>query len=248
VLVLAVAVAGFVFGEEAVRGSLMSQFQALMGETGASAIETMIENAALRPETSAMATVLAVATMLFGASGAFGQLQVALNQIWDVEEKPRSGGVWRIVRNRLLSFGMVMVIAFLLLVSLVVASLVSALDQLAATRAPLLQPAIGALQMVASLVVATGLFAAMYKVLPDRELAWGDVWVGAAATAVLFEIGKSLIGLYIGNSGAASMYGAAGSLVVVLIWIYYSSQIVFLGAEFTQVWSRRRRGGMAPAS
>jgi membrane protein len=239
VLVIVIGVAGLVFGEDAARTGLLDQLRALMGPDGAAAVETVIEKASRRESTSLWATMLAVALTMLGASGAFGQLQRALNEIWEVADSRRRG-FGEFLRSRLLSFGMVLLIGFLLLVSLVLAALVATLDELLTQRVTVLQPLLGLVQFGLSLGIATLLFAAIFKVLPDADVRWSDVWVGAFATALLFEVGKALIGLYIGNAGVGSMYGAAGSLVTLLLWVYYSSQILFLGAEFTQVWARRR--------
>jgi membrane protein len=239
VLVVVIGVASLAFGEDAARSGLVDQLRGLMGPDGAAAVETLIEKASRRESTSLQATALALALTVLGASGAFGQLQRALNEIWDVADS-RNGGIGHLLRSRLLSFGMVLLVGFLLLVSLVVAALVAALDEVLAHRVAMLQPLLGVVQFALSLGVATLLFAAIFKVLPDTDVRWSDVWVGAFATALLFEVGKALIGLYIGNAAVGSMYGAAGSLVTLLLWVYYSSQILFLGAEFTQVWTRRR--------
>jgi membrane protein len=249
VLLVVIAVAGVVFGEEAAREGVVEQIRGLLGPHGASSLETAIESASRQESRSVQAAALAVATTLLGASGAFGQLQRALNEIWEVTDSEQGGGIWRLLRRRLLSFGMVLLIGFLLLVSLAVAAFVAMLDDLLARRVALLQPLVGVLQLVLSLGVATLLFAAIFKILPDAEVRWSDVWVGAFATALLFELGKVAIGLYIGNASVGSIFGAAGSLVILLVWVYYSAQLLFLGAEFTQVWARRRghRVGTAEA-
>jgi membrane protein len=239
VLIIAIGVAGFVFGEEAARAGVVEQLRGLMGPDGAASVETVIETAARQETRSLQATAFALATTVFGASGAFGQLQRALNEIWEVADSDQ-GGLWQLVRRRLLSFGMVLLIGFLLLVSLVLAASIALLDELLARNLALLQPLLGAVQVLLSLGVSTLLFAAIFKILPDADVCWSDVWVGAFATALLFELGKVVIGLYIGNAGVGSLYGAAGSLVILLVWVYYASQLLFLGAEFTQVWARRR--------
>lgn len=244
-LVVSIAIAGLVFGEEAARGRIVETLGGLLGPQGAGAIETMVEKASLQEGRSLGASLVAFATILLGASGAFGQLQTALDEIWDVEPKTE-GGVWRFVRRRLLSFGMVLVIGFLLLVSLVVAAAVAALDDVVGARSAAWQPLLALVHFVVSIALATLLFAAIFKVLPDRDVRWRDVWVGALVTALLFEAGKWAIGLYLGNASIGSMYGAAGSLVIVLVWVYYSAQILFLGAEFTQVWSRRSAAPAPP--
>jgi membrane protein len=246
-LLLSIGIAGLVFGEEAARGSIVAQLGGLLGPEAASAIETMVEKAGAQEGRSLGAGALAFATILFGASGAFAQLQTALNEIWDVEPAEKTRGVWAVLRRRLLSFGMVLVIGFLLLVSLVIAAAIAALDELIGARAELLAPLLGAVRFAVSLGLETLLFAAIFKLLPDRDIPWRNVWIGAFATSLLFEVGKWGIGLYLGNAAIGSMYGAAGSLVIVLVWVYYSAQILFLGAEFTQVWSQRRAPARAEA-
>jgi len=242
VLVISVALAGFFFGEEAARGHVVDQLRGLMGADGASVVQSAIERASLRGGAGLGATALSVLTLLLGASGAFGQLQYALNRIWNVEGKT-GGGVLRAARERFLSFSMVLLIGFLLLVSLVVSALLAMLDEFVSGRMEWLQPMLALVNLVVSLGVVTVLFAMMFKTLPDADVRWSDVWIGATVTALLFVVGKAAIGLYLGNSSVASVYGAAGSLVVVLLWVYYSAQILFLGAEFTQVFARWQRGG-----
>lgn len=238
VLAISIAVAGLVLGADAARDGILEQLGSLVGPQGAEVIQSIVEQAALRPKASIGATAIGIATLLFGASGAFGQLQRALNDIWEVETKP--SGIAGVLRRRLVSVGTVLVLGFLLLVSLVVSAAIAALGRLASWD--FLGPVLAAIELVASLGIATLLFAAIYKLLPDRPIRWADVWVGAAATALLFEIGKSAIALYLGRAGVASMYGAAGSVVILLLWIYYSAQILFLGAEFTKVWAGRHLG------
>lgn len=236
-LTLSIAIAGLFAGTEAAREAVLVGIRDLVGPEGARSVGDMLASASVDRSASWAATAISVGTILLGASGAFGQLQRALNRIWEVEPPP--GGVLRVLRARLLSFGTVLIVGFLLLVSLVIAAGVAALDRMLDDSLPVLQPLAAFAQFAASLGIATLLFAAIFKLLPDRSIAWSDVWVGAFATAVLFEFGKSAIGAYLGNVGVASAFGAAGSLVVLLLWIYYASQIVFLGAEFTQVWSQR---------
>jgi membrane protein len=239
ILVVTVAVAGLVFGQEAASGRIVAEMKGLLGPDGAQAIQTMIERAAWQPGDSWLAAALGLGTIVIGASGAFGQLQYALNEIWNVEA-PKGQGVGKLLRARLLSFSMVLVLGFLLLVALVFSAAVSALDELAGDLGEALQPILAAVELVGSFGLVTVLFAALFKLLPDAEIRWSDVWIGAAFTSLLFVIGKAGIGLYLGNSSVASVYGAASSLAVILIWVYYSSQILFLGAEFTQVFARRR--------
>ena len=237
-LVLVIAIAGLAFGRAAAEGEIVNQISGLMGADGAKMIEDMIARAS-RPASGIVATVVSLGTMALGASGVFGQIQTALNQIFGVTERRRGRGVRGVVRQRLAYFGMIVAIGFLLVVSLVVSAALAGVHDLLATRLPILARVLPPLNFVLSLGVVSGLFALVYKVLPDVDLAWRDVWLGAVCTSLLFTIGKGLIGLYLGRAGTTSVYGAAGSLVLVLLWIYYSAQILFLGAEFTEVYSRR---------
>jgi membrane protein len=244
-LLVALAVAGLLWDRGQVQGQLIAQIQDLVGPQGAQAVETMLSNAG-RHGSGVLATIVAVATILFGATGVFVQLQTALNRVWNVEAKAGLG-VWSFVKTRLISFGMVLGIGFLLLVSLVVSTAVSAVGKWATGLLPGAEPLLQVLTFVLSFALITLLLAMMYKVLPDVEIAWRDVWIGAVVTALLFTLGKFLIGLYLGKSSIASTYGAAGSLVVLLLWIYYSSQILFLGAEFTQVYATRYGSQIKPS-
>ena len=237
-LVLVIAIAGLAFGRAAAQGEIVTQIGGLMGADGAKMIEGMIARAS-RPTSGIVATAVSLGTMALGASGVFGQLQSALNHIFGVTERRHGHGVRGAVRQRLAYFGMIVAIGFLLVVSLVVSAALAAVHDLLATRLPILARVLPPLNFLLSFAVVSGLFALVYKVLPDVELAWRDVWLGAASTSLLFTVGKWLIGLYLGRAGTTSVYGAAGSLVLVLLWIYYSAQILFLGAEFTEVYSRR---------
>jgi membrane protein len=237
-LIIVIAIAGLVFGEEAARGQLVGQFDHLIGRDGAAMIEDVIARAAIRPGSGLGASVLALGSIFFGASGAFAQLQRALDEIWEVE--PEGSGFWLILRDRVLSFGMVVLIGFLLLVSLVVAAGIAALDEIVGRYAGALQPMMTLVHFAVSVSIETALFAGMLKFLPHVSLRWSEVWVGGLVTALLFEAGKWLIGLYLGTAGIGSAYGAAGSLVVLLLWVYYTAQIVFIGGHFTKVLSRRR--------
>lgn len=237
-LLIAVAIAGLVFGHDAVSGELARQLQGLLGAASASAIQEMMANAT-RKDAGILASIAGGALLLLGSTGAFVELQDTLNAMWDVDKK-KTSGVWAAVRARLLSFAMTGVIAFLLLVSLVVSAALAALGHRADQIVPGGEMVVHALNFAVSLAVVAVLFAAIFKVLPDVRIAWRDVWLGAAATALFFVVGKLLIGLYIGKSSFASSYGAAGSFAVLLIWIYYSAMIVFFGAEFTQVHARSR--------
>jgi membrane protein len=244
-LLIVTAVAGLVWGREAVQGQLVGQMRGIVGTQGAEAIQTMVANAG-RHGSGVLATILGLVTILFGATGVFVQLQSALDRIWNVEPKP-GAGIWSFIRTRMISFGMVLGIGFLLLVSLVVTAAVAALGQWATGLLPGGEMLVNILTFVVSFALITLLFAMIYKVLPDVEIAWRDVWIGAAVTALLFTIGKFLIGLYLAHSTVASTYGAAGSLVVLLLWIYYSSQILFLGAEFTEVYATRYGSRIRPS-
>jgi membrane protein len=234
-LLVVISVAGLVFGREAVQGQLVGQIQGLVGRQGAEAIQTMIANAG-HHGSGVVATAIAVVTILFGATGVFGQLQKTLNKIWGVEQKPGLG-LKGLLEARALAFGMILGIGFLLLVSLVVSALLSGLDSYLAGLFPGAPILLSILSGVLSFALVTLLFAMIYRILPDVEISWQDVWFGAGVTAALFTVGKYLIGLYLGHSSVASVYGAAGSLVVVLLWVYYSSQILFFGAELTQVYA-----------
>jgi membrane protein len=247
-LIIAIAVAGFFFGEDAARGQIFEQLRGLLGDNGAGAIEAAVKSAS---ETggSGIAAIVGVVTLLLGATTVFGELQSNLDRIWDAP-KPDHGGLWRLVKGRLLTFGMVLGIGFLLLVSLVLSAGLSALGKFATGWFPGLDLVLQVVNFVVSLAVITGLFAMIYKLLPRVEIAWGDVWVGAGVTSLLFAVGKLLIGLYLARSGAASSFGAAGSLVIVLLWVYYSAQIFLLGAEFTRTYAYRhgtRAGRGKPA-
>lgn len=239
-LIVVLAIVSAVWGDQSgtVQQQFMGEVAGLVGRDGADMIETMLDNASRPGGGSTLAAILGVAALLFGATGVFGQLQSALNQIWEVEPAP-GRGLAGFVRTRLLSFGMILGVGFLLLVSLVVSALLSALDTFLTDLAPATHTLVYVLNLVVSLAIITGLFALIYRVLPDVKIAWRDVFVGAFVTALLFVLGKFAIGLYLGNSAAASTYGAAGSLVILLLWIYYSSMILFFGAEVTQIWARR---------
>lgn len=245
-LLIAIAIAGVVFGEDAARGEIVGQIQNLVGKQGAEAIQSMIQNAHRPGSGGTIATIVGVVTLLFGASGVFGQLQDALNSIWGVKPKP-GRGIASFLQTRFLSFAMVLVIGFLLLVSLVLSAALAAIAAFFSHFLPELVIFGQLLNFVVSFGFITLLFAAIYKFLPDVNVAWKDLWVGAATTSLLFNIGKFLIGLYLGSSGASSTYGAAGSLVVLLLWVFYSAQIILFGAEFTQVFAKYRGSEITPS-
>jgi membrane protein len=238
ILIVAIAIAGLAFGPEAVRGEIVSQIEGLVGHEGAQAVQAMLEGAA-RPSSSIPATIIGLITFFLGATGAFLELQADLDAIWRVKPKQSGSFLKALVRQRLISFGLVLGFGFLLLTSLVVSAALAALHTYMGNAFPGVAVLWGALDVVVSLAVITTLFAMIYKVLPDVKLAWTDVWVGGLVTAGLFTIGKSLIGLYLGTSAFGSTYGAAGSVIVVLVWVYYSAQIILLGAEFTREYVKR---------
>jgi membrane protein len=236
-LVVVIAVIGLVFGQEAAQSAILSQIGELVGEQSAAAIKDMIQRAD-QPSTGLFATALAVATLLLGASGVFGQLQDALNTVWGVE--PKEGrGLRGFIKDRFFSFVAVLGTGFLLLVSLILSSALAAFGKWFGGLLPVPETVLQLMNFGLSFLVISGLFALIFKVLPDAKVAWRDVWIGAALTAALFTIGKFALGLYLGKSNVASAYGAAGSLVLVLLWVYYSAQILLYGAEFTQVYANR---------
>ncbi|HEX9981946.1 MAG TPA: YihY/virulence factor BrkB family protein [Thermoanaerobaculia bacterium] len=235
-LLIAIAMAGMVFGDEAARGALSTQLSNVMGPAMADSLQTMIA-AANKPDSGTIATIIGIVTLLFGASGVFGQLKDALNTIWNVEEK-KGAGVMGFIKDRFLSMAMVCGIGFLLLVTLVFDTVIAAMGGMIGNRMPGGEALLHALQLVVSFALITVLFAVIFKYLPDIKIGWKDVWVGAAFTSLLFVLGKFALGFYIAKTAANSSFGAAGSLVVLLVWVYWSAQILFLGAEFTQVWAR----------
>jgi membrane protein len=235
-LIVIIALAALLLGHEAAQGQIIDQVQDLIGVAGAQAIQAAIENARSAGGSLA-ATGLGVLTLLFGLWGVFGELQDALNTIWGVTTRPWRGVIGA-VKERFWSFTMVVGIGFLLLVSLAASAWLAAVGKFFAQLSPLPVAMMETANALLSFVTITLMFAVIYKLLPDVKITWQNVWVGAAVTALLFTIGKSLIGLYLGRSTVASVYGAAGSLIIILLWIYYSAQVVFFGAEFTKVYSR----------
>ena len=247
-LLIVISVAGFIFGDEAVRGELTGGLQSLMGEEGAKAIEGLIASVS-EPKEGIIATVIGLFVLLLGATTVFGELQNALDRIWRAPARKQASGLWRLLQSRLLSLGMILGIAFLLMVSLVFDAVLQGLGKVWGTGA--LEAFAQVLNLVVGFLLTTTVFALIYKLMPRAKIAWHDVWVGAAVTAVLFTLGKFLISMYIGRSAVASSFGAAGSLVVVMIWIYYSAQIFLLGAEFTWVYAHShgsRRGEKRPGA
>jgi membrane protein len=247
-LLIVIAVAGWIFGDEAARGQLSSGLNSLMGEQGAQAIEGMLASAN-EPKEGIIATVAGVFVLLLGATTVFGELQNSLDRIWRAPARDPVSGVWRLLRQKLLSLGMILGVAFLLMVSLVFDAVLQALGRLWGTEG--WQMAAQAVNMAIGFALTTAVFALIYKLMPRAKIEWHDVWVGAAVTAVLFTVGKFLIGLYIGRSAVASSFGAAGSLAVVMVWVYYSAQIFLLGAEFTWVYAHEhgsRKGQKRPGA
>jgi membrane protein len=237
VLFIVVAIAGLAFGEDAARGAISHQLSGLMGEQSADLLQTAI-NSAARSSSGFLPATIGIITLVITASGVFTEMQQTLNVIWQAE--PQGTTVTRLIRARAASLGLVAALGFLLLVSLVVSALLTALSNYINAYLPFGHLILQVLAFLISFSFITLLFGAIYKILPDRRIEWHDVMIGAVVTALLFTIGKSLIGLYIGSSSMASSYGAAGSLIIVLLWIYYSAQIFLFGAEFTKVYSAHR--------
>ena len=234
VLLIVIAIAGLAFGRDAAQNAITEQLSGLMGQQTAEVLQAAVASAANKPS-GVVATIVGIITLMVTASGVFGEMQTALNVIW--KAKPEGTTVSRLIRARAASLGLVAALGFLLMVSLVVSTVLTAFGNYLDSILPFGQVILTGLNVVVSLVLISFLFAAIYKVLPDRDLEWGDVVVGAIVTGVLFTIGKSLISWYIGSSAVASSFGAAGALIVLLLWVYYSAQIFLLGAEFTKVYA-----------
>jgi membrane protein len=247
-LLLLLTLLGAILDPEDVQGALERNISALMGPTSVEQVRTILANADRPGSGDVIATVLGIIGLLVGATGVFGQLQAALDKTWGVAPDPRQGGIKSFALKRIFSLGMVLGVAFVLLVSLVLSALISAFgDSLARFLPPWLsEPFLVGLDLAVSLGIITLLFAAIFKVLPDARLDWSDVWVGAFFTAVLFTVGKVVLGLYLGSSNPGEAFGAAGALALMLVWIYYSSMIVLFGAEFTESWAERRGHGVVP--
>lgn len=245
-LILILLIASAVFDPAEVQRALTAQMGGFMGPQGAQEIGTIMQEAE-RPGGRGLKAVLGIAAIIFGATGSFLQLQSALNRAWEVEPDPREGGIKNMIFKRILSLGMILGVAFLLLVSLALSAVLSAVGGMIGRIIPGGSEVVAhVFNFVLSFVVITGLFAAIYKVLPDARIAWKDVWVGAAVTALLFTVGKFLLGLYLGRSNPGEAFGAAGSLALLLVWVYYSAMIVLFGAEFTQAWAIRQGAGIVP--
>ena len=245
-LLIAIGVAGFVFGREAAQNQIVETLQGMIGQESAKAVQEMIQTSSEKPKTGMISTIIGFIALLFGAGGVVGQLQTSLNRIWEVKPKPDQG-IWGFIRQRFFSFAMVLAIGFLLLVSLVITAILSSFTGMLSSFLGDATFVAHAIDILVSFGFVTLLFALIYKYVPDIEIQWRDVWIGAALTSILFTAGKYLIGLYIGTSGVSSTFGAAGSLITVLVWVYYSSLIFFLGAEFTRVYATEYGSGVAPA-
>lgn len=237
-LLIVISIAGLLFGTEAAHGELSAQLEGLMGERGARAVEGLVESAS-QPDKSILATILGVAVLLVGATTVFAELRGSLDRIWDAPETEESSGIWYLLRTRLLSFGMILGIGFLLIVSLVFSAVLAALEKWWSPAFVGFEVVAQVVNVVVGFVLTALAFAMIYKLMPRVTIAWRDVAIGASITALLFTLGKYLIGLYLGRSTVASGFGAAGSLAVMLAWVYYSAQIFLLGAEFTAVYSLR---------
>ncbi|MCU0495838.1 MAG: YihY/virulence factor BrkB family protein [Anaerolineae bacterium] len=235
-LVIVIAIVGAIFDEGAARQQIVTSVGEIAGEGGVELINGLLDSAS-QPTTGLIATVISIVTLLAGATGVFGQLQDALNTMWDV--KREQVGIVQTIKDKFLSFTLVLGVGFLLLVSLVLSTVIAAVTNFISGMFPAVQILTQGLHFLLSFGIITLLFAMIYKVLPDAKIAWGDVWLGAGVTALLFTIGKFLLGLYLGQTSFTSTYGAAGSLIVMLVWVFYSAQILFFGAEFTQVYARR---------
>lgn len=235
-LIITIAIAGLVFGQKAAQGAIVAQVQGLIGTQSGKAIEAMLQSAH-KPAPGLIASIIGVITLLLGAAGVFTEIEDALNTIWDTESATKPG-IWNLVKSRFMSFGMVLIIGFLLLVSLLLSVALAAMSKYFGAFLTIPPAVLHIFDLLISFVVITILFATIFKVLPRIIIAWNDVWVGAAITSLLFAVGKFVIGFYIGKSISASVYGAAGSLIILVAWIYYSGIILYFGAEFTRVYSK----------
>jgi membrane protein len=236
-LIIVIAIAGFIFGEEAARGQIVAQMEGLIGHAGAEVVQLIIQNASA-PASGIVATIISIVVIILGSLGAFIELKESLNIIWGVEPKPGKP-ILSLIKTRIGAFSMVLVIGFLLIVSLIISALLSGFGDYLGRSMPALLPVLEIINFIVSFIIIAILFAMMYKYLPDVIISWKYVWMSAVITSLLFGLGKYLIGLYLGSSSYNSTFGAAGSLVVMMVWLNYSSLILFFGAELTQVYRRR---------
>jgi membrane protein len=248
ILIIAVAIAGYVFGSDHAQTEVLAQLQGLIGDAGATAVRELLASAHYSDKRG-FAAAIGVVTLVIGATSVFGELQNAMERIWQTTRRKKEVGWWRFMRNRVLSVGMVLGVGFLLLVSLVASAALAAFGGWLGRSFPALEIVLPVLDLMFSFGMTVLLFALIYRYVPRESIPWGDVWIGAAVTALLFTVGKSLIGIYLGRSSFNSAYGAAGSLAILLLWIYYSAQIFLLGAEFTRAFAYghgSRAGGPRP--
>jgi len=244
-LVITIAVLGLVLGPDAARGKVVGELGSVVGVTAAEGIQAVVASAR-SPSSGVIGTIVGVVTLLVGASGVFGELQTALDTIWEVEPKP-GRGILGVIKDRFLSFTMVLGVAFMLLVSLVLSAGLSAVGEVFAHALPGGEIVWQIINLAFSFGMVTVLFAMIFKYVPDAKVQWRDVWLGAAVTSLLFTIGKWGLGIYLGKAALSSSYGAAGSIVALVVWVYYAAQILFMGAEFTQVQARRRGREIQPS-
>jgi len=247
-LVIAISIAGFIFGADAARGELVGQIEGLIGTEGAQVVQTALKNTN-DTESGIIAIVISFVTLLIGSTVVFAELQESLNIVWRVKPKPERSIIKGLIKDRIQSFALVITTGFLLLTSLIISALLSGLNNFISDKFIAVPFYIlDVINLVISLGIIYLLFAMIYRILPDVHIRWKDVWVGALVTALLFVLGKYLIGIYLGTSTLGSTYGAAGSLVILLLWIYYSAQILFLGAEFTFIYATHIGPGYRPKS
>jgi membrane protein len=245
-VILVVALAGLVFTRSTAQAHILGQVQAMIGPEGGKAVETMLINAQ-KPAAGLVGTVIGLLSLLFGASGVFTELRSVLNMIWDVNPE-KTAGIVGMLRERFFSFGMVLSIGFLLLVSLILSTVLAAMGKFFGGLLPVPAPILVALNFTISFAGIAALFALIFRFVPETKVRWNDVWLGAIVTALFFTIGKTLIGFYLGKSGVGSTYGAAGSIIVVIVWVYYSAQIFFFGAEFTHTYAQDRLFAATPGA